>query len=300
MRHFGISIGNFTQPGVGDAQLFERVAAAALAAEAAGLDSLWVMDHFYQIGAIGPRTNSMLEGYTLLGGLAARTSRLSLGTLVSGVTYRNPALLAKMVTTLDIVSGGRAMLGIGAAWNADEHRGYGFEFPPLRERFERLEEAVQICRAMFTEERPSFKGGHYSINRALNFPRPLRPGGPPIMIGGSGEKKTLRLVARYADMSNVMGDLATVRRKLAVLERHCQAEDRDSATIVKTRLAPVAFGRWSGPGWSGRQVMSGAIEAVAEQVQAYLEAGLDGLIFVGDMLDGETIGRLGEALKLVR
>src|SRR5205823_4231339 len=141
--------------------LFERVAEIAVTAEQAGFDSVWVMDHLYQIPNVGRRTEPMLESYTLLGGIAARTSRVTLGTMVTGVTYRNPALLAKIVTTLDIVSSGRAILGIGAAWNEDEHNGYGFEFPPLRERFERLEDAVRICRAMFTEDAPSFAGARH-------------------------------------------------------------------------------------------------------------------------------------------
>ena len=160
---------------------------------------------------------------------AARTSKLSLGTLVTGVTYRNPALLAKQVTTLDVISAGRAILGIGAAWNDEEHAGYGFEFPPISERFDRLEEALEICRAMFTQPRPSFTGSHYRIDQALNVPRPIRPDGIPILVGGSGERRTLPLVARYADACNLFGDVATIRHKLDVLERHCEAIGRDPA-----------------------------------------------------------------------
>src|ERR671922_2157814 len=163
MKLLGLQIPNFTYPGVANDRLFERIVELAGAAEDGGFDSLFVMDHFYQLPSIGPRTEPMLEGYTVLAGIAARTKRIRLGTLVTGVTYRNPAFLAKVVTTLDIVSAGRAILGIGAAWNEDEHRGYGFDFPPARERLERLEEAVQICRAMFREETPSFKGKHYRI-----------------------------------------------------------------------------------------------------------------------------------------
>src|SRR5256886_11313826 len=183
MLRLGLQIPNFTYPGVPDGELFDRVADIAVTAEQAGFDSIWVMDHLYQIPNVGQRTEPMLEAYTLLGGIAARTSRATLGTMVTGVTYRNPALLAKIVTTLDIVSSGRAILGIGAAWNEDEHRGYGFDFPPAGERLERLEEAVQICRAMFTEEAPSFRGKFYRIEEAINSPRPLTPGGPPILIG---------------------------------------------------------------------------------------------------------------------
>src|SRR5579875_113342 len=163
MKLLGLQIPNFTYPGVQDNQLFERVAAIAAAADDSGFDSLFVMDHFYQIGSIGAATQPMLEAYTLLGALAARTHRVRLATLVTGITYRNPALLAKIVTTLDIVSAGRAMLGIGAAWNEEEHRGYGFAFPPVRERMDRLEEALRIVRAMFREERATVRGRYYSV-----------------------------------------------------------------------------------------------------------------------------------------
>src|SRR5471032_3295083 len=156
ITRFGLQIPNFTYAGVADRDLFERVADIATAAEASGFDSVWVMDHVYQIANVGPSSDPMLEAYTLLGALAARTQKVSLGTMVTGVTYRNPALLAKEVTTLDIISSGRAILGIGAAWNDEEHAGYGFDYPPVPERLDRLEDALQICRAMFTEEAPSF------------------------------------------------------------------------------------------------------------------------------------------------
>src|SRR5215475_6503204 len=201
---------NFSFQDVPREQLFDHVAGLTQAAESAGFDLVTVMDHFYQIRAVGPETEPMLEAYTALGGLAARTTRILLGTLVTGVTYRNPALLAKMVTTLDIVSGGRAVLGIGAAWYEEEHDGLGFEFPSAGERLDRLEEALQICRAMFTEEAPSFTGKHYRIEKVLNVPRPIQENGPRIMVGGSGEKRTLRLVARYADMCNINGCLERV------------------------------------------------------------------------------------------
>src|SRR2546427_1803213 len=168
----GLQIPSFKYPDVPDSELFEGIAAIATTAEESGFDSIWVMDHLHQIGVVGPETDPMLEGYTLLAGLAARTRRVGLGTMVTGVTYRNPALLAKIVTTLDVISSGRAILGIGGAWNDEEHRGYGFDFPPARERLERLEEAGQICRAMFKEENPTFKGKHYRVAEALNFPRP--------------------------------------------------------------------------------------------------------------------------------
>ena len=195
MIKVGLQIPNFTYPDAPPGELFERVAAVAVAAEDAGFDTVMVMDHFYQLPLLGPPEHEMFEAYTLLGALAARTKTAKLGTLVTGVTYRNPAILAKIVTTLDVISQGRAFLGIGAAWFDVEHEALGVDFPPVKERFERLEEALQICRAMFRGERPTFEGKHYSVKDAINCPAPVTPGGPPIMIGGQGEKKTLRLMA---------------------------------------------------------------------------------------------------------
>jgi F420-dependent oxidoreductase-like protein len=236
----GLQIPNFTL-GVPDDQLFEGVAELAVTAEDSGFESLWVMDHFYQLPALGGPTQPMLESYTLLGGLAARTSRIRLGTMVTGVTYRNPALLAKIVTTLDVISAGRAMLGIGAAWYDVEHEGLGVEFPPVGERMDRLEEAVQICRSMFRDEIATFDGHYYSVHEARNLPRPVQPGGPPILIGGGGEKRTLQLVARFADYCNIFGDAATIRHKVAVLREHCEAVGRDPASITVSRLSTLVI-----------------------------------------------------------
>ena len=313
VTRFGLQIPSFTYAGVADRDLFERVADIAGAAEESGFDSVWVMDHFYQIANVGPRTDPMLEAYTLLGGIAARTRKVSLGTMVTGVTYRNPALLAKQVTTLDMVSGGRAILGIGAAWNEDEHAGYGFEYPPVRERLDCLEEALQICRAMFVEQAPSFSGRHYRIQEALNLPRPLRPAGIPILVGGSGERRTLALVAKYADACNLFGDLPTIRHKLEVLDRHCAAVGRDPATITKTRLGGLAIADTVEQAEQrGREmarvrgmdderyrgyVVAGDPDAVCEQVGAYLDAGLDGLVFnMHDAQDLEPVRLAGETL----
>ncbi len=313
VTRFGLQIPNFTYSGVPDDQLFSRVAEIAGAAEVSGFDSVWVMDHFYQIQTVGPRTDPMLEAYTLLGALAARTSRVSLGTMVTGVTYRNPALLAKQVTTLDVISGGRAILGIGAAWNEDEHAGYGFEFPPVGQRLDRLEEALQVCRAMFSQQSPSFSGSHYSIHDALNIPRPLRPDGIPILVGGGGERRTLALVARYADACNLFGDVATIRHKLEVLDRHCEAIGRDPATITKTRLGGLVIAETAEQAeQKGREVLrassmdeeryrgyvvAGDPEAVCEQVSAYLDAGLDGLVFnMHDAQDIEPVRLAGRTL----
>src|SRR5260221_6652645 len=173
MTTFGFQIPGFRHAGAADGEMFDRTLAHALAAEQSGFESVWVMDHFWQLPALGGPDEPILEAYPLLGALAARTERVQLGTLVTGVTYRNPAMLAKMVTTLDVISKGRAMLGIGAAWNDSEHAGYGFEFPPIGERMDRLEEAVTIIRKMFKEERPSFEGKHFRIDQALNVPRPI-------------------------------------------------------------------------------------------------------------------------------
>src|SRR5918992_744777 len=234
----GLHLPNFNYPDTAPEQVFEKVAEIARTAEESGFSTVTVMDHLHQIPGVGPRTNFMLEGNTILAALAPQTSRVSLGLLVGGVTYRNPALLAKITTTLDVVSGGRAVHGLGAAWFEEEHQAYGVEFPPLRERFERLEEALQIARAMFTDEQPSFEGRHYRIRNVLNNPRPLR-GDIPIMVGGSGERKTLRLVAKYADACNLFGDVERMRHLLGVLEGHCEAEGRDPAEITKTRMARV-------------------------------------------------------------
>jgi F420-dependent oxidoreductase-like protein len=295
VKMLGLQIPNFTFPGVKNDGLFEHIAMLATTAEGAGFDSVFVMDHFYQLPNIGPRTDPMLEGYALLSGLAARTRKVRLGTLVTGVTYRNPAFLAKEVTTLDIISRGRAILGIGAAWNEDEHKGYGYEFPPVGERLSRLEEALQICRAMFREDSASFSGRFYQVDGALNSPRPIQPNGPPIMIGGGGEQRTLKLVAQYADMCNIFGDPPTVRHKMDVLNRHCESVGRDPATITKTRLGSLLIRHTDAeaekafeqilniPGinkdWVRAGFTVGGPDTVTQKVQELLEAGLDGVIF---------------------
>ena len=219
MTRLGFQLPNFS--GFEPSDLFDHVAGLATAAEGSGFDSVWVMDHYFQLPALGGPDQPMLEAYTLLGALAARTQRVQLGALVTGVTYRNPGILAKIVTTLDIVSRGRAILGIGGAWYDVEHRGLGIEYPSDRVRLDMLEEAVQVCRAMFTGDDVSFTGTHYRLDHARSMPRPVQSGGPKIMIGGGGEKRTLRLVALYADKCNVTGDVSTLARKVEVLHRHC-------------------------------------------------------------------------------
>ena len=228
----GFHIPDFTWQG-GPADLRVRLAEVARLAEQAGFDRISVMDHVWQIGHLGPPENEMLEAYTTLGYLAGKTERVKLLTVVTAVVYRDPGLLAKAVTTLDVLSGGRAMLGIGAAWNEEEARGLGLFFPSTVERFERLEEALQICRQMWSDNDGPFEGKHYRLDRTLNSPQALSRPHPPILIGGAGEKKTLRLVARYADACNIF-DSPELAHKLDVLREHCAAEGRDYADIEKT------------------------------------------------------------------
>ena len=233
--------------------------------------------------------------------------------MVTGVTYRNPALLAKEVTTLDVLSGGRAVLGIGAAWFEREHDALGFAFPPLTERFDRLEEAVIICRSMFTEDGPSFAGRYYRISGAVNRPRPVQPGGPPILIGGSGERRTLRIVAERADACNLFGDAPTIRHKLGVLARHCDEVKRDPATITKTRLGTLVIAptdreaqhkvrelraaRAMSDAMFGAMVTAGDPDAVVEQVAALFDAGLDGVVFnMPDAQDLDAVSLAGQTL----
>jgi F420-dependent oxidoreductase-like protein len=308
MTRFGLQLPVFAL-GVPDHEMFERVADLAVAGEESGFASVWVMDHFYQLPPLGGADQPMLEAYTLLGALAARTKRVDLGTLVTGVTYRNPAMLAKIVTTLDVISSGRAMLGIGAAWYDIEHEGLGFVFPSVSERFDRLEEALRICRAMFTEERPSFDGHHYRIHEARNLPRPVRPGGPPIMVGGGGEKRTLRLVAQYADMCNLFGDVDTISHKLEVLRGHCEDVGRDPAEITKTRLGSLFLTdspeqtaevremlRGTGGPEFAAMATVGTDAEVVDQIAAYLDAGLDELIFNLPIADAAGVRRAGAML----
>jgi len=230
----GLHIPDYTWPG-GPASLGHELARVGLAAEEAGFDRVSVMDHFFQIGHLGPPEHEMLEAYTTLGYLATHTSRVKLLTLVTGVVYRQPGLLAKIITTLDVLSGGRAMLGIGAAWNEEEARGLGLVFPPIAERFEHLEDALRICLQMWSEEDGPFTGTHARLERTLNSPQAITRPHPPILIGGSGERKTLRLVARYAQACNLFPG-PDLDHKLDVLRQHCEAEGRDYDEIEKTVL----------------------------------------------------------------
>jgi F420-dependent oxidoreductase-like protein len=306
MTSFGLQIPNFTL-GCPNEQLFDEVVDIAVTAENAGFSSVWVMDHFYQLPPLGGPDMPMLEAYTLLGALGARTKKVDLGTLVTGVTYRNPAILAKIVTTLDIITSGRALLGIGAAWYDVEHEGLGVTFPGVKERMDRLEEAVQICRLMFTEDKVSFDGKYYAIKEARNLPRPVRPGGPPIMIGGGGEKRTLKLVAQYADMCNVVGDLDGMRHKIDVIHRHCKDVGRDPSEVAITRMATLVI---TDSAEQTAQTMEFLISAagaeaasaftvgqedeVVDQVAELAEAGVDTFIFNMPTSGKDAVQRAGE------
>src|SRR5262249_53424552 len=214
----GLQVNNFTYPN-GQSQLDDPFASMSGRVERAGFYSLWVMDHFFQIRGNGPSENEMLEGWTALGFAAGVTNRLRLGTMVTGITYRHPGVLVKTATTLDVLSHGRAYFGIGAAWNEEEHRGLGIPFPPLKERFERVEETLRIAHQMWSGDEAPLMGQHYQLERPLNVPQSVQRPHPPILIGGSGEQKTLRLVAQYGDACNLFARLGDdeLRRKLAVL-----------------------------------------------------------------------------------
>ena len=232
----GVHFVNFTLPG-GPENLGSTLASTAKAADEGGFSTFTMMDHWFQMEQFATAQDPMLEGYTSLGFVAGQTDQIMLSLLVTGVTYRHPGLLAKIVTTLDVLSGGRAMLGIGAAWYEREHQGLGVPFPPLAERFERLEETLLICRQMWSDDDGPYAGRHYQLAETICRPRPVQQPRPPILVGGSGEKKTLRLVAQYADACNLFATgRAEVRHKIEVLERHCADVGRDPAEIKKTIL----------------------------------------------------------------
>jgi F420-dependent oxidoreductase-like protein len=233
----GIHFVNFSLPGA-PRSLGSTLAATARTAEEGGVAVFSLMDHWFQMEIRAPAEEPMLEGYTSLGFLAAHTTTMTLALLVSGVTYRHPGLLAKTVTTLDVLSDGRAQLGVGAAWYEREHRGLGVPFPPLGERFERLEEALQICLQMWSDNNGPYAGTHYQLAETICSPPPINSPRPRILVGGSGERKTLRLVARYADACNLFASSpADIAHKLDVLARHCESEGRDPASIERTILS---------------------------------------------------------------
>jgi F420-dependent oxidoreductase-like protein len=306
----GLQIPSFNLPGTEPAGLLERLTGIARTAETSGFDSVYVMDHLHQIRGVGPEEHWMLEGPTTLAALAARTESAHLGLMVGGVTYRNPALLAKITTTIDVLSGGRAILGIGAAWFEGEHLAYGFDFPPLKERFERLEDALRICRAMFTEDRPTLHGTHHHIDGPYNNPRPLR-GDIPILVGGSGERKTLRMVAQYADASNVFGDVERIRHLMGVIDRHCEDVGRDPREITRTKLGTLVIADTHEEAARLVEPLRGAMgdrfdaiaiygdhDGIGEQLAAHREAGLDGVIVNMPQLgDPEAVAAAGRVLS---
>jgi F420-dependent oxidoreductase-like protein len=269
----GLQVPNFTWPN-GQRQLGDTFGLIAERAERAGFYSLWVMDHFFQISVVGPAENEMLEGWTALAYAAGRTNRLRLGTMVTGVTYRYPGILIKTATTLDVLSNGRAYFGVGAAWNEEEHRGLGVPFPPLAERFERLEETLQIAQRMWGKDENPYIGKHYRLERPLNSPQAVQQPHPPILVGGGGERKTLRLVARYADACNLFAhhDLGILRHKLDVLRGHCEAVGRPYERIEKTSLGRIHLTQ---AGRDGSLTPAAAIEHFA----ALAKLGIDHAIF---------------------
>ena len=304
---------NFNYPGIGPEALFEKLVDIATAAEAAGFTSVSLMDHYHQIPPVGPPRNYMFDGSTMLAGLAGRTKTIALGLLVGGVTYRNPAQHAKITTTIDIISGGRAFHGIGAGWFEAEHVAYGFAFPPLKERFERLEDHLRIGRAMFTEEQATVEGTHHSARAAYNNPKPIR-GDVPILIGGSGERKTLRMVAQYADGCNLFGDPQRAEHLLGVLRGHCERVGRDPGEITKTSMMTIAIAddaagvkakldamREAGfPEDRIANTTAGTPDQIRERAEAYKAVGIEGVTFsMPDVHDLDAIRLAGETLAPV-
>ena len=277
----GLQIPDFTWPG-GAAQLGPTLATIARTADDTGFDRIMVMDHLFQISMVGPPEHEMLEAYTTLGFLAAHTSRARLGTLVTAAIYRYPGLLGKIISTLDVLSGGRAWLGIGAGWNSEECRGLGIPFPPLSERFEQLEENLQICLKMWSGDDSPYDGKLNHLERPLNSPQALTRPHPPIMIGGSGEKKTLRLVARYAQACNLFPS-PELGHKLEVLREHCEREGRDYDEIEKTAI----FGFDVGPkGEKAHEV----VDQLGRLAEAGIQAVIGGVLNVHEITPLEIMG----------
>ena len=289
----GFQIPDFSY-GTGVSELFPTVIRQAQEAEEGGFDTVLVMDHFYQLPMLGTPDQPMLEAYTALGALATATKRLQLGTLVTGNTYRNPTLLAKIITTLDVVSGGRAILGIGTGWFELEHEQLGFEFGTFTDRFNRLEEALQIIMPMIKGERPTFSGQWYHTKEAMAEPR-FRDH-IPLMIGGSGEKKTFRLAARHFDHLNVIAGFDELPGKLAVLRQRCEEVGRDPATL-ETSMQVTALVDENAAEMSQRMV-AGSADSIADQIKAkVLDAGIDGVVINVPSYRPGLVAKLGEALK---
>ena len=276
----GLQVPNFTWPN-GQSQLGKTFGEIAERADKAGLYSMWVMDHFFQIGFAGPPENEMLEGWIALAFAAGKTSRIKLGTLVTGVTYRYPGILVKTATTLDVLSQGRAYFGVGAAWNEEEHQGLGVPFPPVAERFERLEETLQIALQMWAGDDKPYQGKHYQLARPLNSPQSVQRPHPPILIGGSGERKTLRLVAQYGDACNLFARMGkqVLQHKLDILREHCQAVGRPYEQIEKTTLDSIKLTR---DGRDGSITPAAAVEFFAELASMGIDQAIFSLQNVSD------------------
>jgi F420-dependent oxidoreductase-like protein len=311
----GFTLGDYPRPREGEARLFDTLVDQTLAAERAGFDSVWVADHLMQTPAVGPKEEPMFECYTTLGALASLTSRIHLGALVGCAAYRNAGLLGKAITTLDVISHGRAIFGIGAGWYAEEHEAYGYDFVNVPERFDRLIETLEIVRAMFVSEETTYEGRYHRVRNALNSPRPLQQGGPPILIGGSGPRRTLRLVAEYADICNLTGSPDVLRRLLSILDAHCEDVGRDPSDICRTVTKPVIVRESTEKAWEAvpapyRSALGeaahnlaahagpiyGTRDQVLEQLVAHLEAGIDGFVLSCAAVDrnGEYVEMLGE------
>jgi len=276
----GLQVPIFTWPN-GQSQLGETFGEIAERADKAGLYSMWVMDHFFQIGFAGPPENEMLEGWIALAFAAGKTSRIKLGTLVTGVTYRYPGILVKTATTLDVLSQGRAYFGVGAAWNEEEHQGLGVPFPPVAERFERLEETLQIALQMWAGDDKPYQGKHYQLARPLNSPQSVQRPHPPILIGGSGERKTLRLVAQYGDACNLFARMGkqVLQHKLDILREHCQAVGRPYEQIEKTTLDSIKL---TSDGRDGSITPAAAVEFFAELASMGIDQAIFSLQNVSD------------------
>jgi F420-dependent oxidoreductase-like protein len=284
---FGLQHPNFSFDGEG-AEVVEKLRSLAQRAERLGFDSFWVMDHFHQIQYVGQSKEPLLEGWTTQAVVAGLTEKIKLGTLVTGIVYRHPSVLAKIGATLDVLSKGRLFMGIGAAWNVEEARAYGIPFPPVGERMRRLEEAAQIIIKMWTEERASFNGKFYQLSDAYCNPKPIQKPRPPIMIGGSGERRTLKIVAKYGDACNIFGSVETLRHKLGVLREHCRSVGRDYNSILKTKLAHVVIDKdrekvteaIKGLSEDRRReyAIYGTPEEVRKQIEAFRDVGIEYLI----------------------
>ncbi len=300
---FGLHLPNYTFPDSPPEQLFDRIVEQAHAAEESGFSLVTVMDHLFQIGGVGTEDAPMLEGYAVLSALARETKTVRLGTLVTGVTYRNPAFLAKTVTTLDVISKGRAILGLGAAWNEDEHIAFGYDFPPVKERMDRLDDALAIAKGMFSGERFTFEGSYSNVSNIIESPKPIQAGGPKIMVGGGGEQRTLRIAAKYADMTHWFPiGMDTLMHKSQLVDSYCADIGRDPAEIERTMGAPVVVVSSDSereafleriPPERRAMLTVGSPKVCAEGLKPYIDAGFTGFTF------GNTVYRTPDQIKVV-